>query len=113
MEEAVSATGTGWRAGRTTDAPPLSVPAGPPTSAILERLERELRELWVAAPGETPKSRVCLMNLIIAVGSRAIAERYTTVVDEVTASLPSRAILVTLEAASPTRRLERVVSAVC
>ena len=52
------------------DSPPLSIPPGPPTSAIIERLERELRELWVTAPGETPKSRVCLMNLVVAVGSR-------------------------------------------
>jgi glucose-6-phosphate dehydrogenase assembly protein OpcA len=95
------------------DAPPLSVPPGPPTSAILERLERELRELWITAPGELPKSRVSLMNLVVAVGSREIADRYTAVVDEVTASLPSRAIIVALEADGPTRPLEGAVSAVC
>ena len=92
---------------------PLSVPPGPPTSAILERLERELRDLWVPAPGEPPKSRVCLMNLVVAVSSHEVADRYTTVVDEVTAALPSRAIIVALEADKPTRPLEGVVSAVC
>jgi glucose-6-phosphate dehydrogenase assembly protein OpcA len=95
------------------DVPPLSVPPGPPTSAILERLERELRELWAPKPGEAPKSRVCLMNLVVAVGSREIADRYMTVVDEVTAALPSRAIVVSLEADEPTIPLKGSVSAAC
>ena len=52
------------------DTPPLlSVPPGPPTSAVLDRLERELRDLWVVGPRELPKSRVCLMNLVVAVRS--------------------------------------------
>jgi glucose-6-phosphate dehydrogenase assembly protein OpcA len=93
--------------------PILSVPPGPPTSAVLERLEKELRELWVAGPGELPKSRVCLMNLVVAVGSRVVADRYTAVVDEVTAALPSRAIIVALEADEPTSPLRGAVSAVC
>jgi glucose-6-phosphate dehydrogenase assembly protein OpcA len=93
--------------------PPLSVPPGPPTSAILDRLERELRDLWATGPGEAPKSRVCLMNLVAAVGSRAIADRYTAVLDEVTAVLPSRAILVALEPDEPTSPLRGTVSAVC
>jgi len=95
------------------EVPPLSVPPGPPTSAILERLERELRELWAVAPGEHPKSRVCLMNLVVAVGSREVADRYTAVVDEVTALLPSRAIIVALEADKPTSPLKGAVTAAC
>ena len=47
------------------------------------------------------------MNLVVAVGSRAVADRYTTVVDEVTASLPSRAIVVALEPDAPTRAARR------
>jgi len=94
-------------------APLLSVPPGPATSAILERLERELRELWAPAPGEAPKSRVCLMNLVAAVGSRAIADRYTAVIDEVTSVLPSRAIIVALEPDEPTSPLRGAVSGVC
>jgi len=93
--------------------PLLSVPPGPPTSAILERLERELRDLWVTAPRELPKSRVCLMNLVVAVSSREIADRYTPVVDEVAAALPSRVILVSLEADAPTGPLRAQVSPVC
>src|SRR5271154_4391717 len=85
--------------------PLLTVPPGPPTSAILARLEREVRELWVGLPGEPPKSRVCMMNLVVAVTSRAIADRYTTVLDEVTATLPSCAIIVALESTAPTRPL--------
>ncbi len=103
----MSPSGTG------RDTPPLSIPPGPPTSAVLERLERELRDLWVTAPGEAPRSRVCLMNLVVATSSGEIADRYTPVVDEVTSSLPSRAIVVALDADAPTRPLEGAVSAVC
>ena len=93
--------------------PLLTIPPGPPTSAILARLEREVRELWQGLPGELPKSRVCMMNLVVAVTSRAIAERYTPVVDEVTATLPSCAIIVALEPAAPTRPLDGSATAVC
>jgi hypothetical protein len=109
----VTPGGAGRGLGDGSDAAPLSIPSGPPTSAILERIERELRDLWVLAPGEAPRSRVCLMNLVVAVGSREIADRYTPVVDEVTSSLPSRAILVALEPDAGTRPLEGAVSAVC
>jgi glucose-6-phosphate dehydrogenase assembly protein OpcA len=98
-----------------SDAYPLSIPPGPATSAILGRIERELRDMWTAplAPGEMPKSRACTMNLVVAAASREVAERYTAVVDEVTASMPSRAIVVTLEPESPTRALEGDATAVC
>jgi glucose-6-phosphate dehydrogenase assembly protein OpcA len=97
------------------DASPLSIPPGPATSAILERLERELRDMWTGplAPGEAPKARACTMNLVVAAGSREVGERYTAVVDEVTASVPSRAILVTLEPELATRGLEGDATAVC
>jgi glucose-6-phosphate dehydrogenase assembly protein OpcA len=104
MEEAMSSRDGG---------PLLTIPPGPPTSAIIARLEREVRELWVGLPGELPKSRVCMMNLVVAVTSRAIADRYTTVVDEVTATLPSCAIIVALESAAPTRPLNGSATAVC
>jgi glucose-6-phosphate dehydrogenase assembly protein OpcA len=93
--------------------PLLTVPPGPPTSAILARLEREARELWVASPGELPKARVCMMNLVVAASSRAIADRYTPVVDEVTAAIPSCAIIVALESAAATRPLDGSATAVC
>jgi glucose-6-phosphate dehydrogenase assembly protein OpcA len=93
---------------------PLSIPPGPPTSAILDRLERELRGLWTApvVPGEAPKSRVCTMNLVVA-ASREIADRYTAVVDEVTAGVPARAIVIALEAEEDTQPLEGEATAVC
>ncbi len=97
------------------EAPLLSIPPGPATSAILARIERELREMWTAplAPGEAPKSRACTMNLVVAASSREIADRYTPVIDEVTAALPSRAIVVALEADAPTRPLGGQATAVC
>jgi glucose-6-phosphate dehydrogenase assembly protein OpcA len=98
----------------SVDTPPLlSVPPGPPTSAILERLERELRDIWTSGPRDLPKSRVCLMNLVVAVGSRDVAERYTAVVDDVARSLPSRVILVSLEADEATSPLRGTVTPVC
>jgi glucose-6-phosphate dehydrogenase assembly protein OpcA len=53
------------------------------------------------------------MNLVVAVGSRDIADRYTPVVDDVTAALPSRAIIVALEPDAPTSPLQGLASAVC
>jgi glucose-6-phosphate dehydrogenase assembly protein OpcA len=64
-------------------------------------------------PGEAPKARACTMNLVVASSSREVSERYTAVVDEVTASVPSRAIQVTLEPEVATRALEGDASAVC
>src|SRR5580693_5383102 len=55
--------------------PLLTIPPGPPTSAILARLVREVRELWRGLPGELPKSHVCMMNLVVAVPSRVLADR--------------------------------------
>jgi glucose-6-phosphate dehydrogenase assembly protein OpcA len=100
---------------REQDAPLLSIPPGPAPSAILDRLEKELRDFWNApvAPGQAPKSRVCTMNLVVAASSREIADRYAVVVDEVSAAIPSRAILVSLEADAPTRPLRGEATAVC
>jgi hypothetical protein len=59
------------------------------------------------------------MNLVVVAGSRATAERYTEVVDEVTQSIPSRAIIVALEPEAPEApnapggALDADVSAVC
>jgi hypothetical protein len=53
------------------------------------------------------------MNLVVVAGSRATAERYTAIVDEVTQSIPSRAIIVALEPEAPSSALEGDVSAVC
>ena len=94
---------------------PSTPPISPPTSSVLARVERELREMWTAPAkaGETPKSRVCTMNLVVAAGSSALADKYTPIVDEVTASIPSRAIIVALEPDSSVHLLEAEATAVC
>jgi glucose-6-phosphate dehydrogenase assembly protein OpcA len=88
--------------------------AGAPMSPVIARIERDLRDLWAPPPpGEAPKTRVCTMNLVVIAGSRQIAERYTAVVDEVTASIPARAILVGLDPEAPAGRLDGDATAVC
>lgn len=68
-------------------------------TTLIARLENELRELWTkpAEPGAPALSRVCTMNLEVVAGSKELLERYTPVVDEVTASIPARAILASIE----------------
>jgi hypothetical protein len=85
------------------------------TSSVLARVEKDLREIWTAPtkPGEPPKSRVCTMNLVVAAGSRELADKYTPIVDEVTSQMPSRAIIVALDPESPIHSLEGEAVAVC
>ena len=100
----------------------------PSPGEVLTRVERELRELWTtsasaaaaggagAASGisrEPPRSRACTMNLVVVAGSTEIAQRYTSVVDEVTRSVPARAIIVALDPDSRVDSLEGDVTAVC
>ncbi len=88
--------------------------AGTPMSPVITRIERELRDIWAkpVAPGKTPKTRVCTMNLVVIASSSEMADRYTSVVDEVTASIPGRAILVSLEPEAPAANLVGEVTAV-
>ncbi len=81
---------------------------------LIARLDRELREIWKASEenGTAPLTRVCTMNLEVVAPSRELLERYTTVVDEVTATIPARAILASVEPDAP-NGLEGDVSAVC
>ncbi len=87
----------------------------PATSSVLARVERELRDIWTAPtkPGEASKSRVCTMNLVVAAGSRELADKYTPIVDEVTSSIPSRAIIVALDPESLIHSLDGEATAVC
>jgi len=97
-----------------TDAPWSLTPsalAGTPMSPVITRIEKELREIWTT-PGEAPRTRVCTMNLIVIAGSQAIADRYVSVIDDVTASIPARAILVALEPNAPAATLDGEASAV-
>jgi glucose-6-phosphate dehydrogenase assembly protein OpcA len=81
-------------------------------SAVMARVERELREMWTT-PSGAPRWRACTMNLVVAATSTAEAERFTSVVDEVTRSIPARAIVVALDPDATTDRLEGDVTAVC
>lgn len=81
---------------------------------LVARLDQELRDIWKASAddGDAPLTRVCTMNLEVVAPSRDLLERYTAVVDEVTATIPARAILASIEPDAPTG-LEGEVSAVC
>ena len=91
----------------------ISPPA--PASTVLSRVERELREIWTApqSPSEPPKARACTMNLVVVAGEREIAALYTPVVDEVTRSIPARAIVVALDPDASANALEADTTAVC
>ncbi|HEY8079107.1 MAG TPA: glucose-6-phosphate dehydrogenase assembly protein OpcA [Labilithrix sp.] len=82
---------------------------------LIARLEKELRDLWVDDPSSpgAPRSRVCTMNLEVVASSRELLERYTPVVDEVTASVPARVILASLEPDEPGDELTGSATAVC
>ncbi len=84
-------------------------------SAVIADVERQLRELWVEPDnaGDAPRSRVCTMNLVVMTSSHELAEKYVPVVDEVTRSIPSRAIVVELLPDSKESALTADVSAVC
>ena len=89
--------------------------SGGGTSTLIARLEEELRDLWAQPddPSAPPKSRVCTMNLEVVAGSRELLERYTPVVDEVTASIPSRVILASIEPDAPGDEITGTATAVC
>jgi glucose-6-phosphate dehydrogenase assembly protein OpcA len=82
-------------------------------SSVLAGIERQLREVWIPQPGEASKSRVCTMNLVVIAGTPALAHKYTPIVDEVTSSIPARAIIVALDPEATESSLEGDVSAVC
>ncbi len=85
------------------------------TSGLVARLEKELRDFWTAPadPSAPPRSRVCTMNLEVVAPSTELLERYTPVVDEVTANIPARAILAAVEPDAPGDELDGAATAVC
>lgn len=69
--------------------------------------------MWkVSAESGAPMTRVCTMNIEVAAPSRELLDRYTAVVDEVTATIPARAILASIEPDAPSG-IDGDVSAVC
>jgi glucose-6-phosphate dehydrogenase assembly protein OpcA len=89
--------------------------AGGSTSSLIQRLEKELRDLWAQPedPTAIPMSRVCTMNLEVVASSHELLERYTPVVDEVTATVPSRVILASIEPDAATDEITGSATAVC
>lgn len=95
----------------------MSSPSFGPHAAptLIARLEKELRDLWAQPddPSAPPKSRVCTMNLEVVASSRELLDRYMPVVDEVTASIPSRVILASVEPDRPGDEMDGEATAVC
>ena len=85
------------------------------TGTLIGRLEKELRDLWMQPedPSALPKSRVCTMNLEVVASSHELLERYTPVIDEVTASIPSRVILASIEPDAAGDEITGSATAVC
>lgn len=88
--------------------------SAPSATNLIARLEKELRDVWTAPdPSGIPLSRVCTMNLVVVAGTHELRDRYTPVVDEVTASIPARAIIVSVEPDAEGDELEGSATAVC
>jgi glucose-6-phosphate dehydrogenase assembly protein OpcA len=89
----------------------VSGPARP--GEVIARAEKELRDLWTAAPspGEAPKARACTMNLVVA-APRSLVGEWVPIVDEVLLGIPARAIVVGLDPDAEDD-IEVAVSAVC
>jgi glucose-6-phosphate dehydrogenase assembly protein OpcA len=91
------------------------VSAASGATPLIARLDKELRDLWAQPedPSAPPKSRVCTMNLEVVASSRELLERYTPVIDEVTASIPSRVILASIEPESEINEMDGTATASC
>ncbi len=72
-------------------------------STVLAKIEKELRAIGEA---RGPATRILSMNLVVVAESIDLATRYTQVVDEVSASLLARAIVVGLDPGSREGGLE-------
>lgn len=84
-----------------------------PMSSVIARLEKELRELWQVQPGEATRSRACTMNLVVVTTNPAITDHYLPIVEEVTQSIPSRAIVVTMTPNDAESSLDGEAQAIC
>jgi len=105
MEEALNEN-------RDDSLPPPSI-SRVPMSSVLERVEKDLRDLWAPpAPGQPLPSRACTMNLVVVASSREVAERYTSIVDDVTRVIPSRSIVITMTPNARDASLEGEVTAI-
>ncbi|MBN9160693.1 MAG: glucose-6-phosphate dehydrogenase assembly protein OpcA, partial [Myxococcales bacterium] len=89
--------------------------SGGKASNLITRIENELRELWKPPedPTAPPLSRVCTMNIEVVAPTKELLERYTPVIDEVTASIPARAILASIEPDSAAEEVTGSATVVC
>lgn len=89
--------------------------SGGGSAGTIARLDKELRALWAPPedPNDIPLSRVCTMNIEVVAPTSELLDRYTPVVDEVTASIPARAILASIEPDAPGEELSGNATAVC
>lgn len=94
---------------------PSAPGSGGKASNLITRIENELRELWKPPedPTAPPLSRVCTMNIEVVAGASELLERYTPVIDEVTASIPARAILASIEPDSAAEEITGSATVVC
>ncbi|MBX3231038.1 MAG: glucose-6-phosphate dehydrogenase assembly protein OpcA [Labilithrix sp.] len=85
------------------------------SAGVIAKLDKELRALWTAPedPADVPLSRVCTMNIEVVAPTSELLDRYTPVVDEVTASIPARAILASIEPDASGDELSGSATAVC
>ncbi|HVH45101.1 MAG TPA: glucose-6-phosphate dehydrogenase assembly protein OpcA [Labilithrix sp.] len=69
------------------------------SARVIARLQNELRDLWKPSEDSTapPPTRVCTMNIEVVAPTTELLERYAPVIDEVTASIPARAILASID----------------
>lgn len=75
------------------------------SSGLIGRLEKELQQLWETPGDGTRIARVCTMNIEVVSPSTELLERYAPVIDEVTGSIPARAILAAIEPDSETNEI--------
>jgi glucose-6-phosphate dehydrogenase assembly protein OpcA len=89
--------------------------SGQSGATLIARLEKDLREAWATPddPSAAIMSRVCTMNLEVVASSHALLERYTPVVDEVSAAIPSRVILASIEPDAPGDEMTGTAAVVC
>jgi glucose-6-phosphate dehydrogenase assembly protein OpcA len=83
-------------------------------SAVLARVDDELRGLWSArpAPGEMPTARARTANLVVIASTPTQAESWQSIIDDVVQNVPARAIVVGLDPDGGDA-LEATVSGVC
>jgi glucose-6-phosphate dehydrogenase assembly protein OpcA len=92
-----------------------AVSSAEPQTRLIARLEQDIRDLWKPSedPTAPPLSRICTMNLEVIAPTADLLARYTPVVDEVTASIPARAILAAIEPDANVDEFSGNATAVC